>query len=345
MKIQRYPDTHSNLKAWNAADEYLVQYANQHFNKGKSVAIYNDSFGYLTAYLSDFNPQTAALHHSQKTAIQINKPGFSQFFYLDNNPPTYDYVVGKIPKSIELFELFLQHISKTAHPKVEVCFGFMTKYFTPKWVQLCEEYFTECKQSLAQKKSRLIQCKGLKCDKTVAFNPSNISFGHKTFLQWPGVFSSSKIDLASQFLMENIPGSLQVHSALDIGCGGGVLTWKVKSIYPNAAVHATDDNYLAVKSCKLNCPSCTAHWNHSLEEFDDGKFELIVCNPPFHREYENTIEIAFSLFEQAKRVLAKEGLFMVVANTHLGYQNFLGKLFKKVDCKEKGKYRLYFCEN
>jgi 16S rRNA (guanine1207-N2)-methyltransferase len=62
-------------------------------------------------------------------------------------------------------------------------------------------------------------------------------------------------------------------------------------------------------------------------EVESGSADLILCNPPFHQQ--NTIgdQIAVGLFKQSLRILRKGGELWVIGNRHLGYHNYLNRLF------------------
>lgn len=58
FRLSRYPARKKEqLRAWDAADEYLLNYFNEEFSsvvKNDKVLIVNDSFGALAAALSEF---------------------------------------------------------------------------------------------------------------------------------------------------------------------------------------------------------------------------------------------------------------------------------------------------
>ena len=79
---------------------------------------------------------------------------------------------------------------------------------------------------------------------------------------------------------------------------------------------------------------------------DDNFFDFVVCNPPFHFEHENNIEVAIDLFVQVRRCLRRDGSFQAVANRHLNYQTHLKRLFGNVRIIGRNrKFEIISCES
>ena len=83
----------------------------------------------------------------------------------------------------------------------------------------------------------------------------------------------------------------------------------VRKYTSNYAKYVIDDSFLARSSAKLNLSkdNISYHWSNSVKAVKDQKFDFILCNPPFHFEYENTIDIALNLFKEAKEAMQKNG--------------------------------------
>ena len=62
------------------------------------------------------------------------------------------------------------------------------------------------------------------------------------------------------------------------------------------------------------------------ERFDD-RFDLTLCNPPFHQQQVVGDFLAWRMFTQAKAALTKGGELWIVGNRHLGYHLKLKRLF------------------
>ncbi len=355
-KIKRYPPTENkSLKAWNAADEYILRYFVDLDDKPDSIAVNNDRFGFLTTYLNEFSPKTIINFASQKKAIlknfeanNLSKENLSFINPLKYISEKTELALLKIPKSMDLFRLLLKQIAESLNENGIVICGFMTRHFTKQMLTVAEKFFEDVEQSLAWKKSRLLILK--KPKKSVEQKIiKEITFKDQTFKQYFGVFSSKHIDYASQFLIRNLNVDQNQQRVLDLASGNGVLAKFVQLKNPNCEIHLLEDDWLALESSKMNFENdknVHFHFADSLDKFEGGFFDLIVCNPPFHFEFENNIEVAIGLFHQAKRCLNKDGSFHVVANRHLNYKTHLIKLFDEVNLVKRNKrFEIYDCKS
>lgn len=353
--IRRYPNTNNrSLKPWNAADELLISTAQEMELQGKQLTIAHDTFGALAINLHNYNPCSIISNHSQLRAIRINLEkndmevaDLNWVNPLKLSSSSIDIALIKIPKSSELFELYVQQIfEKCTESSVVLC-GFMTRNFTAKWIQIAERYFQDVAQSKASKKARLLILKKRKVEltKSPLFHlvKNNLGLNIK---QYAGVFSSSKIDPATQVLLEELPDLGTGLQVMDLACGNGVVSAYIKEKFPQCDLHLMDDSFLATSSAKLNLPKdrVTIHWSNTMTVCQNQKFDYILCNPPFHFEYETNIEISIKLFTEAAVRLKPEGKFILVANRHLNYTSHLSTLFQNViQIKESGKYEVLSC--
>lgn len=353
--ITRFPKTQDHsLQAWSAADEFIIKYLDEKNIKPASAVIYNDRFGFLTCLLNHHAPYSVITWKSQEKAclrnalnnkIDIDKTRFLSPLRPIPSPVALGLV--KIPKSLDLFRLYLYHLSKHLQDDGIVICGFMTRHFSPQMVDIAGEFFESVEQSLAWKKSRLLILQKKKDVGDINIINS-IEFNGTAFQQYFGVFSANNIDYASQFLIEHLDVKEDEKCILDMASGNGVLAQAVQQQSPDCELHLLDDSFLAIESSKLNVKGDNVffHLNDNLNNFSDDKFDLIVCNPPFHFEHENTIDIALSLFKGAKRCLKSGGRLLIVANQHLNYKTHLQKIFSSTGIKaENDKFVIYECSN
>lgn len=355
--LQRFPKTNNrSLRAWSAADELLLSLGQNEGYENKSIAIAHDTFGAMATALSSFKPLSVVLLKSQLLATKLNYKNngldrkdnaWSHPLKLDSD--SIDLALVKIPKSAELFELYLSQLHAKMNGESTALCGFMTRNFTPRWLEIASLYFEDVSQSLAAKKARLIVLRQPKKNVigTQLFHEVPNDLGLK-LKQYSGVFSSSKVDIATQIFLDCIPEVSDSDCILDLACGNGVIGSYVRKSNENCELHLMDDNYLAISSAKLNIPKANTefHWQNSMESFGAQKFDLILCNPPFHFEYETTIDIALSLFKESAKALKQNGRFYIVANTHLNYRTHLTKMFAHVSqVKQSGKFEVICCSH
>jgi 16S rRNA G1207 methylase RsmC len=357
--IRRFPSSKDkSLRAWSAADEHILNRISKEIDASTKISIFNDLFGYLSIHLNNHKPKIFTHFKSQEEAIlqnfELNKKDSAQVSFLSllsEGEQKSEIVIMKIPKSMDLFHLFLMKAHEVSRPDTKVFCGFMTRHFTQQMIDLALCYFDIADQSLAWKKSRVLELSSPK-EVTKIISPiHSITFmNHRgeqfVFQQYYGVFSSRHIDYATQFLLENLKIDGSVGRVLDLASGNGVIAHEISKQAEKAAIHLMDDSLLAIESSKLNLweGDLHFHYHHTLDHFEDAYFDLVVSNPPFHFEHENTMDIALRLFEGVARVLRRDGSFILVANLHLNYKTHLTSLFSNVrTVKANEKFEVIEC--
>lgn len=347
-------EKNQSLKAWSAADEHLLQHLEGNSLENKALVILNDRFGFLTCMTHSCRPTNIQTNKSVEKATQENlvqnKLEVADVSFctpLTLSEKKLDIGLLKIPKSLDLFRLFLYTLSSNWKEDAVLFCGFMTRHFTPQILKIAEEFFEEVEQSRAWKKSRVLTLKTPK-----AFEKKElihqIHFEEQVFQQYAGVFSAKHIDYASQFLIENLPMDAKAQRVLDLASGNGVLAAAVRQYNPSCALHLVDDSYLAVESSKLNlrAPNTFFHCDNTLSSFEDAYFDFVISNPPFHFEHEINIQPSLDLFKEVHRCLSPEGSFVLVANKHLNYKTHLSLLFSQISIvNENNKFVIYECCN
>lgn len=346
LKITRYPETkNKSLQVSSTADDYLLNFLKDSKLPKGNLALVNDRFGYLACHLHDWKPYSVIAFKSQEKAIRLNFENNSLnldenhlLSPLDDFPEKLDLALVKIPKSVDLFRLYINQINQASNNNTVVICSFMTKYFSKQLLKISEEFFEEVEQSLAWKKSRLLILKKPKQVQSTSFISSLKLDKNIDIQQYAGVFSAKNVDYATQFLLDNIILKESEQTILDLASGNGVIAVSIRNKYLNKKwqepeLHLMDDSFLAVESSKLNLPREKAHFHYTddLEDFEDKSFDLVVSNPPFHFDYEINTEVAMDFFEQVYTVLKPSGRFILVFNRHLRYNTLLKRIFSRVE--------------
>jgi 16S rRNA G1207 methylase RsmC len=342
----------TKMLPYNQADLLVID--TLEISEKDHLAIYHDRFGIFSSLFPGKDKKVIINNFSQKQIISENVQLNSTFeditwgFPLEQLNWQWTKVMMRLPKSLDLFELYLQQIHRNSDQSIEIAIGFMTKHFTSRILDIAEKYFTTIEQTRARKKARVILLKDPKNIECYSGLIKEWKYNELVLKQYFGVFASNRIDIGTQFLLENFPNNLNKGKVLDLASGNGIIAKYLEYENPNNEYYLMDDSWLAIESSKMNInnPKTQFIWSNSLEldEFKTMKFDLIVSNPPFHFEHENTLNIAINLFEGVHKKLTQNGSFIVVANKHLNYRVYLTKIFGVVkNINENSKFVIYQC--
>ena len=229
--FNRYPQTRNkSLRAWSSAEENVLKYLTEEELNFKSSIIINDRFGFLSVCLNEKTLDILINSRSQEKAIQrnfkLNNFNFDEDKYvypLDKSKRKYDLVIMIIPKSMQLFDLFLNKAHSVLTDNEKVICGFMTKHFSKSILETSSQYFININQSLAYKKSRLlILDKKKKTDEKNFINVIQNKYINP-LKQYYGVFSANHIDFATEFLLDNFKLGSDENVILDMASGSGII--------------------------------------------------------------------------------------------------------------------------
>ena len=338
---------------WSSADELLLEQVLDQNLPEKKIITYNDRFGYLNCQLKKSDVLSVISYKSQEKSHKINRENNGLIFDdsrfvnpLSSINEKFDIVLMKIPKSVNLFELYLAQIVTCIKDDTVVYCSFMTRHFTKQLLAISNKYFEVVEQSLAKKKARLLILKKKKEVKENELINKVILSDGGILKQYYGVFSAKEIDQATQFFINNLHLEENTNQVLDLAAGNGVLGYTIQKQLPNCEIHLIDDFYLAVKSAKLNLKGDNVyfHYNDTLKEIGENSIDLVVCNPPFHFEYETNIEVSLRLFKEVSYCLKQGGKFQMVANRHINYGPHLERVFNNVSrVMHNDKFEIYNC--
>jgi len=343
--LQRYPHKdNDDLRAWDAADHYLLTSLKELNIDLSGICIINDNFGALTIPLLKhkpicYNDSWLSREASYKN-IELNNLDKSLSFLslieeLKDYPTSANIIIGRVPKSKNHLAYLLQQLHQWAPPECTLLLAGMDKHLSRGQFDLLEAYFGPSRFYPGVKKARIWEAK---LDKTLSSKPlpSNtieLPEFELSLTNQANVFSQEKIDIGTRLFLENFSKLPEKKFVADLGCGNGTLGLAYLRLYPQATMLFTDESFQAIQSCednwKKNLPDTNAviRADDGLKQSKPSELDLILCNPPFHHQHIVGTDIAVSLFKDAFRALKKGGEFWLVANRHLAYHITLKKLF------------------
>ncbi len=136
----------------------------------------------------------------------------------------------------------------------------------------------------------------------------------------PGVYGWKKFDAGTQLLLQTLAEKININalqSALDLGCGSGVMALALKQFGVNEVV-ATDNNITAIMATEHNA----LFHNYEIKTIKDDcaksinqRFNLVVCNPPFHKGFDTHSPLTTLFVKQAIHKLLPQGEAWFVVNS------------------------------
>ena len=169
-----------------------------------------------------------------------------------------------------------------------------------------------------------------------------------TIYSLPGVFSAAELDTGTELLLSTIDNKIK-GKVLDLGCGAGVIGSMIKKRTPNAQITMTDIHAMALESARKTLSENQLQGEvYASDVFSDieGKFDLIISNPPFHDGIDTAYRAVTELITQAKWHLNQYGELRIVANAFLPYPELLRQHFNDYQVlAQTGKFKVYSVKN
>jgi 16S rRNA (guanine1207-N2)-methyltransferase len=354
--LARYPpSTNKTLRAWDAADEFLLRHL-----AGRSegpevkaeILIVNDNAGALSTALAGHHPKMLSDSYLAHVATRnnlarnaIDASAVQQLASFDPLPSSIDVVVMKIPKSLALLEDQLHRIAPHIHEKTLFLAGAMTRHIHTSTLKLFTNIVGPTRTSLAERKARLLFCNPDRAlERPHNPWPKTYMVGTTVMTSHAGVFSASRLDDGTGFLLEHLTQPAGPLRVVDLGCGNGALGVRVAINNPDAEVTFIVESYRAVASAEPNFRENLGSERTARFLVGNGMFEIangaplskgsidrVLNNPPFHENHALCDAIASQMVTESRDLLRRGGELWVVGNRHLGYQAKLKNLFGNCD--------------
>ncbi len=337
--LQRYPYNPEDLfQAWNAADEYIVDYIKDNNIESKRVLIIEDEFGALGCgvkaevkyFVNDSILSLRGIEINREVNFVEDKAVYLSPF--DEFPRDIDLVLMKIPKVNTYFEFILDKLN-CLDLNIPIIAGGMDKHLNQTVYKIFNNYCNKVTLSKGWRKSRLIFGETGSCRYKRKFFQEYNADG-MLLRNFPNTFSQARLDHGTSLLMEKFKSELDnIVRVLDIGCGNGVLGLFLGKKYNKAELLFNDISYSAIESAKYNAEANQAldkssfYMCYAASEVPSNYVDIVVCNPPFHDNHKVSVHATNDMFKEIRRILKCDGELHIVSNRHLNYYYSLKRIF------------------
>ncbi|HEV7871830.1 MAG TPA: methyltransferase, partial [Modestobacter sp.] len=242
-------------------------------------------------------------------------------------------VLVQAPKGLDALREIAEVIAAGAAPDVTVLVGGRVKHMTHAMNDVLRDSFTGVSATLARQKSRVLVARGPRpVQPSFPVCREHAELG-LTICAHGGAFAGAKVDRGTRALLLALPGAVpDATTALDLGCGTGVLAVALAAARPRLTVLASDQSAAAVASARATAQANELGGRIQVVRDDaaaslpDQSVDLVVCNPPFHQGATVSELLAERLFAGAARVLRPGGELWCVYNSHLPHREALRRI-------------------
>ncbi|NUU06121.1 methyltransferase [Leifsonia sp. C5G2] len=339
-RLRRWPEVEApNLFASDAADRLIADLAGDAVSEPGLVVI-GDGYGALTLAAAARGARGIRVHQDALTgerALDANADAFGLAGSFEHRPLDDSLVRGartvllRLPRSLDALAEIATLIAEHARADVTVYAGGMLKHMTTAMNAVLAEVFGDVSASLARQKARVLTVREPHpAAATVLDRWPERALDPETGL-WVcahgAAFAGTSVDIGTRFLLTVLYQAVpEARTAIDLGCGTGVLASALAVSRPGLRVVATDQSAAAVASARATAAAngvadrVAVVRDDGLASQPDASADVIVLNPPFHIGGAVHTGIAHRLFSDAGRVLAPGGELWTVWNSHLGYR-------------------------
>jgi 16S rRNA (guanine1207-N2)-methyltransferase len=224
-------------------------------------------------------------------------------------------------------------IAQHADPEVIVVAGGRVKHMTTAMNDVLSRHFDSVQPHLARQKSRVLVVRAPRTERPANRWPESREHLGITVCAHGGAFAGTGIDIGTRALLAHLDAiPTDITSAVDLGCGTGVLAVALAQNIDGLTVTATDESAAAVASARATVQANGLDGRvvvvraNGAETIPDASVDLVLLNPPFHVGAAVHDGVARTLFVEAARVLKNGGELWAVWNSHLRYRPTLERV-------------------
>lgn len=346
--LRREPDAEApNLHAVDAADRLVLDTVDElpGIDRTMPIAVIGDRYGAMTLGAVSLGFTAVRVHQDAVTgarALELNaarvslSDSYTQHALGTELLTDVGTVLMQLPRSLAELTEIAEHIAAHAAADVVVLAGGRDKHMTPAMNDVLRKSFETVTAGRGRQKARVLTATGAVASGMTYPVSKRIADVDMTVVAHGAVFAGAGLDIGTRFLLEYIPKMLpRARTAVDLGCGTGILATELARTRPELEVIATDRSAAAIASASAtaaaNGTRISVIADDAMSTFDSESVDLVVCNPPFHEGAAVHTGAASKLFAAAGRVLRPGGQMWTVYNTHLNYRRELADAVGSTD--------------
>ena len=342
---RRDHDPTGSLRAWDAADELVLEHLAAEGLDAERWLVVNDRFGALAAAgaatgrrVTSWSDSFVALAAAGDNLGRNGLDAASVDLLADTEDPRgpAELVIVKVPRALAALEDQLRRIRPLLGPTATVLGAGMTRDVHRSTIGAFERFIGPTPTTRARKKARL-----LLAQVDPAIEPPGSAFP----ITWstpdglevtglPNVFSADHLDHGTRLLLDHLPSPAPDATVIDLGCGSGIVAATVAHRHERVDVVCCDESFQAVEAARATVGRVTDRATFLvtdvLDGIDDRSADIVVVNPPFHAGGARTTAVARRMFAEAHRVLRDGGELRVVANRQLDHHASIRRRFGSV---------------
>jgi 16S rRNA (guanine1207-N2)-methyltransferase len=234
-----------------------------------------------------------------------------------------DVVLLRLPKALNRLDDLAAQIARHAKPSVQVLGTGRLKYMALSMNDVLGRSFGSVRASLARQKSRVLFASLPRSVPPPTPTHNHLADFRLEIVAWGGVFAGATLDIGTRAMLATYDTLPWFDTAIDFGCGTGILAAELKRNRPSARVIASDDSRIAIESARdtfaANGLDIEIAHEVLLSGQPDNSADLVVLNPPFHDGGPVAKHLAEEMIILAARKLKPGGELRTVWNSHLGY--------------------------
>ncbi|MFT3860697.1 class I SAM-dependent methyltransferase [Micropruina sp.] len=233
-------------------------------------------------------------------------------------------VLWRLPKAVSAVDEYAELIARHASAEVLVVAGGRDKHLSRSMNDALARHFDSVSATLGHRKARALVAARPRPGRARWPASAHLDALNVTVAAHGATFSTNRLDRGTALLASCFERLPDAGSAIDLGCGSGILTTLLARRGVN--IHAVDVAWSATDATRLTAAANgveakvlrragLAGWRQPVD--------LIVTNPPFHVRSAKDTSPTRALFDQASDVLVEGGELWCVYNAHLPYLHWL----------------------